>query len=180
MMGKNFKLPAGTWFERSMFESKAYMALTGCAPQLLTIFLGKRQFETISVGKNKKRVLKNADNIIFTYIEAEKKYEIDKKRFVRGIDQLLAKGFIHIVHQGGGCKQDKSKYGLSDKWTWWKPGIVSGSRSKETISRGFRKPKKEKVTVISAPIHTVINAPIEQHLESHNRTQGKVQLSLVG
>ncbi|RJP75008.1 MAG: hypothetical protein C4522_22100 [Desulfobacteraceae bacterium] len=179
-MGKNYKLPAGTWIEREMFESRAFMALTGCALQLLIIFLSKRQFEKISTGKKEKRFLKNADSLIFTYIEAKEKYGIGKKRFTRGIDQLLEKGFISIVHQGGAFKQDKTQYGLSDKWTWWKPGIVSGSRTKETVSRGFRKPKKEKVTVINAPIHTVINAPIEQHLGGHNRTQGKLRFSLVG
>ena len=170
-MGKNFKLPPGTWIERDLFQSRAYISLTGCAPQLLIIFLGKRQFDNIVVGKKAKRVLKNGDNLIFTYIEAEEKYGLDKKRFTRGIDQLLKKGFISIVHQGGSYKQDKTQYGLSDKWTWWKPDVVFESRSKDTIARGFRKPKKEKVTGETAPLLTVINAPIEQHLGGHNRTQ---------
>jgi len=176
-VGKKYKLPPGTWIEREMFKSKAYIALTGCAPQLLTLFLAKRQFKNTGRKGKEKRVCCNANNISFTYIEANKEYGIEKKRFTRGIDQLLQKGFIMIVHQGGAYQKDKTQYGLSDKWMLWQPGMKAESRHKDIVSRGYRKPKKN-IAVINAPIHTGESAPIGGNLEGRNRTQGKINSSL--
>ena len=39
----NFK--SGTWVERELFMSRAYHALSGFAPQLLTLFFGKRDMQ---------------------------------------------------------------------------------------------------------------------------------------
>ena len=114
-MGKKPKLPPGTWLEREMFESKAYLALKGIAPQLLTLILGKRQIRTLEPKTGKaKRICVNRDSIHFTYIEAEKKYGISKPRFTRAISELLAKGFISIKHHGGAYRQDKTVFALSD------------------------------------------------------------------
>ena len=158
-MGKP-KLPPGTWFEKDMLESAAYNALKGWGPQLLTHFLRKRQFDKIRVGKREKRICVNCDAMHFTGIEAEKKYSVTQPRFTRAIDELLAKGFISVKHQGGAYKQDKSIYSLSDKWTIWTPGMVLEIRKKDPIQRGFRKPKT-KVTYENLPKHTYENVPKE-------------------
>ena len=94
-------------------------------------------------GKDK-TVVVNKDSISFSYIEAKKKYVISQPRFTRGIDELLAKGFITRKHNGGGRKQDKAIYGLSDKYMLWNPGTVFEEREKDLTERGFRKPKKQK------------------------------------
>ena len=138
------KLPPGTWIEREMFESKAYISLKGFAPQLLTLFLSKRQFEYQGRKGKEKRVCKNVDNLVFTYIEAEKKYGVSKPRFSRAIADLMAKGFITLVSHGGGYKQDKSLYGLSDKWMFWQPDVIFETRGKSNVELGFCKPKKQK------------------------------------
>lgn len=141
-MGKNRK-PPGTWLEREMFHSPAYFALTGCAPQLLTVFMGKRDFERLPVKKGRNNlVCINCQELTFTYIEAEKSYGITKSRFIKGIDNLLAKGFISIVHHGGGYQQDKTVYALSDRWKRWRPSIVFEVRPKVTITRGFCRKKQ--------------------------------------
>jgi hypothetical protein len=123
-MAKKYKLPPGTWIERKLFENKAYLALKGFAPQLLTLFLAKRRFETVGNPGKQKRICVNSGSICFTYIEARKKYGVSIPRFYRAIDELLAKGFLTIIHQGGAYKQDKSIYGLSDNWMFWEPGIT--------------------------------------------------------
>jgi len=59
----------------------------------------------------------------------------------RAKDQLLEKGFMKTIHAGGGFKKDKSIYELIDQWLLWQPGIVFEARKKQTIRRGFCKPK---------------------------------------
>jgi hypothetical protein len=109
------------------------------------LFLLKRQIEKIG-GKNKgkqKKICINANSLSLTYIEANEKYGITQPRLTRAIDDILAKGFLICIHQGGGYQQDKSIFGLSDKWRLWRRGMVFENRKKEAVSRGFRKPKNE-------------------------------------
>jgi len=129
--------------ERNMFESKAYLSLRGFAPQLLTLILGKRWFDTVGKTGKMKRICTNCDALTFTYVEAEKKYGITKTRLCRAYDELLAKGFLKIIHQGGGYKQDKSIYALIEKWMIWRPGVVFEKRKKDPVQRGWRKPKRK-------------------------------------
>lgn len=149
-MGK-YKVPPGTWIEKDLFESKAFLALKGFAPQLLVLFLAKRQFEKVGRKGKQKLFCKNNDSIHFTYLEAQKKYGITQPRFTRAIDNLMEVGFIKIVHHGGAYQKDKSVYALSDDWRSWRPGEIVAKRQKETIQRGFRKPKS---TYGSVTIHT--------------------------
>ena len=126
-----------------MFESKAYLSLRGFAPQLLTLILGKRWFDKVGRKGKEKRICTNCDALTFTYLEAEKKYGITKTRLSRAFDELLAKGFLIIKHQGGAYKQDKSIYSLTEKWTIWRPGTVFDKREKDPVQRGWRKPKRK-------------------------------------
>lgn len=130
------KLSPGTWIERQMFTSEAFLSLRGAAPQLLILFLGKRQFQKIGRKGHEQRICTNCDSLIMTYAEAQK-IGITKTRFLRGIDDLLAKGFLEVKHQGGAWKRDASRYGLSDFWKEWKPGDVFWRRAREIVPRGF-------------------------------------------
>ena len=85
------------------------------------------------------------------YRQAEKKYGITQPRLSRAFDQLLEKGFITCKYQGGGYKQDKSLYALSENWRLWKTGMIFEQRKKDTVQRGFRKPKRE-----SRRMHAVV------------------------
>lgn len=61
----------------------------------------------------------NNGEIEYTYSEAEKR-GISRASFMRGIDELIEKGFIDIAHSGsGGMKGDKSKYSISERWQAW-------------------------------------------------------------
>jgi hypothetical protein len=128
----------GTYIEKEMFESKAFLSLTGIAPQLLILFLGKR-FIKIRKNKNGKKIkyCSNCDSIVFTYIEAKEKYGITTRRFLRAKDELLAKGFIRIKNPGGGFKKDKATYSISDQWCLWQPGMTFEVREKITTQKGF-------------------------------------------
>ena len=60
-MGKKKpKLPPGTFIERDLFESPAFLALRGFAPQLLILILGKRWFDKVG-EKGKETVCKGTE-----------------------------------------------------------------------------------------------------------------------
>jgi hypothetical protein len=161
-MGKTKSSP-GTWVERDVFESNAFLSLKGFAPQLLILFLAKRQFRNHGRQGKQKKICINCNSLTFTYVEARKKYGVTKSRFTRARDELLAKGFLTVVYHGGGYKQDKNIYALSDKWMMWQPGMVFETRKKVKVQRGFCKPKT-KVTLENVPIHSHENVPIREVL----------------
>lgn len=129
----------GTWVERDIFIGQAFLNLRGKSSQILIIFLGKRIFIKVKSKKAKKSLCTNENHITFTYKEAEA-LGFSKPQFTRAIDDLLAKGFIKIVHQGGAFKKDKTIYGLSENWRLWKPGIVFECRKRDCVKRGFQTP----------------------------------------
>lgn len=135
----------GAYFVREILESKAYLSLKGIAPQVLGLFMLKRQFEKVPGSKRHKpkKAWVNRDRLSLTYIEAEKEYGITQPRLTRAIDELLAKGFLTCTYQGGGYKQDKSAYSLIDKYLLWSPGTVFEKRHFDPVERGFRKPKRD-------------------------------------
>ncbi len=141
-MAKKFKFSSGTYLERDMFESQAYLALRGFAPQLLTLLLGKRYIDRVGKKGHQRKICTNCDSLTLTYIELEK-LGVTKSRASRAFDELFAKGFITYKHHGGGYKQDKSIYELIEKWQLWKPGTVFETREKDTVQRGFCKPKRK-------------------------------------
>ncbi len=125
----------GTFIERDLFESDAFLALKGVAPQLLIYLLGKRIISGPN-SKNKERICENCDELTLTLVELQK-LGITQPRSTRGIDELLAKGFIEIKHHGGAYKRDKSIYALSTQWMFWKPGKIFFERP-TIIKRGFQ------------------------------------------
>ena len=152
--------------------SRAFHELGGFAPQLLILLMGKR-FKNKKTGE-----YTNLDKITMTYAELENIYNqgmsegmkklvaagmrsqakdgITKPRIIRAWDDLLAKGFVEIIHTGGAWKQDKSIYAFREDWRWWKPGQVIRERAPDTREgRGFLKPKKIKESrTETLPIHT--------------------------
>jgi hypothetical protein len=140
------KFKPGTWLDREMYMSRAYLSLGGFAPQLLCLFLGKRDFDRDCNCLNK-------DSITMTYAELENIFNhgeqnkglpkdgVTRPRIIRSFEQLMARGFIRIVHRGGTYKQDKSIYALTDEWKRWQKGMVFFKREKDTRHRGYRKAK---------------------------------------
>lgn len=169
---KGKKAPPGTWLERDLFHSRAFLELSGFAPQLLILFLSERDMN------NPGRVVTNKDAINMTYVELEKIYSsyesqglkatrkdlpkgICRPRIVRAIDCLLAHGFIRIVRRGGAYLMDKTVYGLVDDWRLWQPGIVYRTREPDTRQRGYNgRLKKSNPAYEAVPIHTNETVPM--------------------
>lgn len=62
---------------------------------------------------------------------------MSRSSITRGINDLLEKGFIEIVHQGGAFQRDKSIYAVIDAWALWKPGQVMNKRVKGRSTGSF-------------------------------------------
>lgn len=61
-------------------------------------------------------IISNNGEIVYPYKEAEKK-GVRKREFRNAIDELMAKGFLDITHQGsGGWSGDMTKFKLDDRW----------------------------------------------------------------
>ena len=171
------KSKPGTWVERDVYMSRAFLELSGFGPQLLVLLLGKRRID------RETNECTNRDKITMTYAELENihnrgmsngmkrligigeenrtKDGVSRPRISRAFDELLAKGFIQIIFHGGAYKHDKSVYGFTDEWRYWKLGQVVRIREKETRTKGFlNKYKKPIVANVSVPIHTDVSVPI--------------------
>ena len=130
--------------EREMVESGAFAQLTGAAPRVLLIYLGKRVIQKQKMGKRKEAVCVNNGRITFGWREAEKKWGMSKGRFGRALDQLVQFGFIDIEHSGGGCEGDASLYAISDRWRdYGKDTFKEKQRPRDKRMIGWRKGKND-------------------------------------
>jgi hypothetical protein len=135
----------GTFIESKIFRSKAFLSLgqkgtspvvSTISPQLLILFFGKRDFRR--PGGKGARTCVNCDHLTMTYAELENgPVKWSRQRITRAIDELLAKGFIEIVEQGGAYQQHKSVYALSDNWHRWEPRTVCSERPRD-LRRGYQ------------------------------------------
>jgi hypothetical protein len=159
----------GTFIESDMFLSNAFITLgkrksvpvTSWASQaILMMFLGKRSMRKRSdkKGSNKQFRAMNNDELTLTYKELESR-GINQKSATRGIDELLAKGFITIVDQGGCYEKHKAVYGLSDKYNIWRPGTVFETRNRDVL-RGYQKPKEKSSQTLKGDTHTDVKAGV--------------------
>lgn len=142
----------GTWLDTSMILSQAFLKLgvKGSSPivshashKILMMLLAKRQYGTKKSGEVR-GVRKDGNRLTLTYKEAESFIDketgrpiISKKTMTRGIDELLAKGFITIVDPGGCYEQHKAVYGLTDDYLLWQPGQVIRARERD-FKRGYQ------------------------------------------
>lgn len=141
---------SGTFIDTSLIASKAFMSLgvKGSSPtvssgsiKILLMLLAKRQFSSIKDHKTGHKKLQRTDNNEFhlTYAELETR-GVPQKIATRGIDELLAKGFIDIIDPGGAFEKHKAVYALSDDYLLWKSGQTLKKRVRDVL-RGYQKSK---------------------------------------
>ena len=97
--------------DKRMHPSLAYRKLTKTSIFILMEFLRRRKVAKIPVkgGRKKEWLITNNGELIFTYAEAERKFNIPRSTFCRSIGQLVKLGFIDIPHPGGGMLKDCSQ-----------------------------------------------------------------------
>jgi len=154
-------VPQKVWIDTDLIDSPAFHSLTGYAPQLLITLFRKRRWDRLPKKKNQKRkyLCTNLDSLNIVYTEYLKK-GISKGRLSQAIGQLLARGFITLIHHGGAFDKDKSVYALSDQWIIWNKRVTFEERPKIKVQRGFCKPKKI-TTQINRPTHSTIYRPTQ-------------------
>ena len=132
---------SGAYVFREIFQSRAYNSLTKYSPILLTHIIGAQRFSKRN-GKGPS-VVTNPNELMLSYSYAKKMWGITQPRMTRAFDELLAKGFIALTHQGGGYDGDGSKYKLVERYKEWEPGKVFEVRPTD-VHRGFQGGKKQK------------------------------------
>lgn len=93
------------FIKRDHIESKAHRYLHRNSRKLLYAFHQKAKLKTNKDG-----------GIIFTYAEGKKELGLSKKSFARALNELINKGFIDLLHQGGSVKGDYNVYAISQRW----------------------------------------------------------------
>ena len=122
--------------DRRMHRSSAYRKLTKTSIFILMEFMYRRK--VAKTGRKGGYEITNNGELIFTYAEAEKKFNIPRSTFCRSITQLVDLGFIDIAHHGGGMLNDFTKYGTSERWKdYGKEEFKKKSRQKDTRKLGF-------------------------------------------
>lgn len=133
------KKKGGSFIEREMYQSTAWMALRRTfSAKLLILFLDKRRREKQVKGQKQRHRFINLNSIDMPYSELEKKYGVCRQTITRAIDELLEKGFIEIRHHGGTYRHEKTIYALSEKWMLWKPGDLPCSIRVPESRRGYQ------------------------------------------
>ncbi len=129
---------------RSLGEKRTAPTVSTASIKILILLLAKRRF---TKQKNKSSQYVRADDNKFpmTYKELEA-YGISQGTATRAFDELLAKGFIDIAHQGGAFDKDKSLYSLVDDFRGWRPGDPPiRTRPKDVVRRGYQGENKNNV-----------------------------------
>lgn len=167
---KKHKASKPIFVDRLVLQSEAYWDLSKHGIRVLFRFYEKRKVSPHkdSKGNTYYQIINNGD-LVFTYDEAER-WGIDRKQFSKAIDDLVAKGFLEITHQGAG-QGDSSTYKLTQRWQAYgtKNFDPAPPRRKNTNPNwgwnihNLKKQKSsgEKDTTISAKKHTKTSASVE-------------------
>ncbi len=94
---------------------------------------------------------------------------ISQPQATRGIDELLAKGFIRIAEYGGAFEKHKSKYSLVDDWKKWKWSDSPIRTRKKDRKRGFQDREKQN-TAYASVAHPHIRRRCTPPKETHTPT----------
>jgi hypothetical protein len=129
--------------EADLIDSQAHINLKGKALTILMRFFTKRQMKQNSSSE---WICINNGEIVFTYREAREKLGLHSAQFTRGIDNLIAVGFIDIAHSGSGTQKDPSLYAMSERWRkYGQSDFEHKERETEQRSLGFLGRKKKTV-----------------------------------
>ena len=148
-MGKKNKngYGKGTFVDTQLYLSQAFISLgkpgtspvvTYCSHSILLMLMGKRQFGTVKDRKGQKVKQRTDENRFHLTYKELAHWGISQTAATRGIDELLAKGFIKIAEHGGAYDKHKSKYALIDDWQNWQLGDPPTRVRSKDVKRGYQ------------------------------------------
>ena len=149
---KNTNLTKGfAQIPRKMICSQAFNSLSGKGHIILSYLLSQCRHVEIKRKKGHRSfILTNKDELILPYRSLQASpYKMAYSTITKGIDELLSKGFIKVMEQGGRAKGHVSVYGLIDAYLKWGKGDPPVSVRRPYAKRGFcaSKIKEEKSCV---------------------------------
>ena len=150
-MGKKNKngYGKGTFIDTKLFLSSAFISLgkpgssevvSYCSSAILIMLMGKRQFGTVKDRKGQKVKQRTDENRFHLTYKELQHWGISQTAATRGVDELLAKGFIQIAVHGGAYDKHKNEYSLVDDWTDWQPGDPPIRIRPKDFKRGYQGP----------------------------------------
>lgn len=155
----------GTFIDTKLILSDAGLSLgqagsciyvSGVSYQILLMLLAKRQFANMRPKRGGSKGFTRTDDNRFTLTYKEIQsygFRVNKKgakvkgmitqpKATRAFDELLAKGFIEIVEQGGAYDKHKTQYALVDDYLTWRWGDAPIRERKKDFRRGYQGAKK--------------------------------------
>lgn len=132
-------------YPAKLINSQAFQNLNTPGHRVLAHVRIKLIIKNIGSKKRPNFSCINKNEIQILYADlAKKPWSMANAVTTRGIDELLNKGFIKVIEQGGRAKGHASIYGLSEDYLKWKPGDPPVSVRRPYAGRGFcSKPAKE-------------------------------------
>lgn len=133
--------PRVFWVTPETIQSAAYRSLSKVAADVLMFALSVRRYPrpTKKIHRDYHHPT-NEYEILLPYLAIQAFLSAGggkapaESTITRAIHQLMAVGFVDVVHIGGGGPHDTSKYCLTHNWRVWKPGDPPVF-SKEGLSR---------------------------------------------
>jgi hypothetical protein len=137
------RIAGGFYWERSVYQSEAFLSLGINAMKMLIALFDVRIFEKPRKSKDRKGLIRkpiciNLKTLEMPYLTLQKKYKMNHQGIVRAKDELLAKGFIKVTHEGGLGEHDKARYALVDDYLEWKPGMKPIRSRNRDVRRGYQ------------------------------------------
>jgi hypothetical protein len=130
---------SGIFIYRTMLLSVAFLSLNNSGKTMLLALLNVRKRESYKDRKTKKTVhVLDGNNLEMTYVTLKKVWGLNQQAVSRAIDDLLAKGFIKIVHQGGLGEHDKARYSLVDDYQQWTSKTPAIRIRERDVRRGYQ------------------------------------------
>gem|GEM_PF-466348 len=188
--GKNkFYMKNKVWIEPDMFQSNAFYSLSASAIRTLMRCLQKRKWVDMKVGRKKKKVYTN-DGFIFPYNEADY-LEVKTTQFYNNMKELIEKGFLDLVYQGGSYQKkekDYSVYKLSERWRQYdapdfkkvekpksqKPDFyiqknIERKKTKATSQKRSEQLHKSEVDIVKRDNYRLHESEVDERLQRMNR-----------
>lgn len=130
---------SGIFIYRTMIMSPAFQDLNKSGIFLLIALLNARKYEKYKDRKTKRtsHVL-DGTNIEMPYVTLKEVWGLNQQQVSIAIDNLLAKGFIEIVHRGGLGEHDRARYSLIDDYLWWTPKTPPIRCRERDVRRGYQ------------------------------------------
>jgi len=139
--GLKHKNPADNKFAQypaKLINSQAFQALNAPGHRILAYVRIQLTIKNIGTKRKPKFACINKNEIQILYaVLAKKPWSMANAVVTRGIDELLHKGFIKVIEQGGRAKGHVSVYGLVDNYLKWTKGDSPVSVRRPYRKRGF-------------------------------------------